>query len=71
MTLIIASLTVVWIMGLSAIAIALRNAPEAYEDEEGFHFLEPIWCNNSPQARDVACVWTDSRGSHGFATAGA
>jgi hypothetical protein len=59
MTLLIASLSLFWIFGLAVIAIALRNAPEAYEDETGFHFLDTIWRNNSPESRDIACVWTD------------
>jgi hypothetical protein len=59
MTLLLASLSLFWIFGLAVIAIALRNAPEAYEDETGFHYLETIWRNNSPEARDIACVWTD------------
>lgn len=71
MTLLFASLALFWIIGLSVVAIALRRAPEAYEDEDGFHFLEPIWCNNSPQAANVACVWTDLHAAHGFAGAGA
>lgn len=71
MTLLIATLALFWIFGLSVIAIALRNAPEAYEDESGFHYLETIWCNNTPDARDVACVWTDGLSTGGFATAAA
>lgn len=59
MTLLIASISLFWIFGLAVMAIALRNAPEAYEDETGFHFLDTIWRNNSPEARDVACVWTE------------
>ncbi len=71
MNLLIASFALFWIFGLSVVAIALRNAPEGYEDEDGFHFLESIWCNNSPEARDIACVWTESNPSLAFAGAGA
>ena len=72
MTLLIATLALLWIFGLSVIAIALRNAPEAYEDEDGFQCFETtIWCNNSPGTRDVACIWTDGIPVHSFATAGA
>jgi len=71
MTLLISTLALFWIFGLSVIAIALRNAPEAYEDEDGFHQLQTIWCNNSPDARDVACVWTEGMLAQSFATAGA
>ena len=71
MTLLIATLALLWIFGLSVIAIALRNAPEACEDEDGFHYLETIWRNNSPDTRNVACVWTEGIPAYNFATAGA
>jgi hypothetical protein len=32
----------------------MQYAPEGYEDEEGFHIH---WVNNSPDIRDVACIW--------------
>ena len=34
--------------------IELRNAPEGYQDETGFHIA---WQNNSEHAQDVSCVW--------------
>jgi hypothetical protein len=29
-----------WIVGLIVMVEGLRNAPEAYEDEEGFHYIK-------------------------------
>ena len=40
--------------GMLAIVAGMQNSPEGYEDEEGFHIR---WANNSPEIRDVACVW--------------
>lgn len=42
-------------LGTTILAIGVRNAPEGYEDETGFHI---VWCNNHPEVADVACVWT-------------
>ena len=40
--------------GAIVMAAEIRNAPEAYEDEMGFHI---VWQNNHPETADVACVW--------------
>ena len=40
--------------GTLVMLLGMRNAPDAYEDEEGFHIR---WQNNAPEIRDVACVW--------------
>ena len=46
--------------GLVLLGLALHDAPEGFEDENGFQVL---WRNNEPTLLDVACVWTvaDSR----------
>lgn len=51
----ISILTVVMAGSTIALMLALFNAPEGYEDEQGFHLT---WANNSPDIPDVACVWT-------------
>ncbi len=40
--------------GALAMIVAAHNAPEAWQDETGFHI---VWRNNDPDAADVACVW--------------
>ena len=47
--------------GVIVMAAEIRNAPEAYEDEKGFHI---VWQNNHPETADVACVWDARAGSH-------
>ena len=42
-------------MGILAFLFGMQRAPEAYEDEEGFHL---VWRNNDPERADVACVWS-------------
>jgi len=42
---------------LAGLYLTLRelfNAPEAYENENGF---QAIWVNVSPTVRNVSCVW--------------
>ena len=40
--------------GAIVLSIGIRNAPEGYEDEGGFHL---VWRNNDPEAADIACIW--------------
>jgi hypothetical protein len=44
----------VYAAGSLALFIGMRAAPEGYEDESGFNI---VWCNNTPDVADVACVW--------------
>ena len=41
----LALITVTSVVGLGLLLLNLRNAPEGYQDEDGFHFK-----NKSPQA---------------------
>ena len=58
---ILALLAGLLLCGAIVMAAEIRNAPEAYEDEEGFHIL---WQNNHPETADVACVWDAPAGAH-------
>jgi hypothetical protein len=40
--------------GFIMMVAGLRNAPEGYESQQGFHF---IWCNRSPEIKNVVCIW--------------
>ena len=51
---ILALLAGLLLCGTIIIIAEIRNAPEAYEDETGFHI---VWQNNHPETADVACVW--------------
>lgn len=50
----LASLGGLYFVGSIVVIFGIRNAPEGYEDETGFHV---VWCNNDPEVADVACVW--------------
>ena len=55
MIVLLALLSLPWFAGILAMIFGLRNAPLAEEDASGFRL---VWQNNTPDARDVACVWT-------------
>jgi hypothetical protein len=40
--------------GLVFLLTELREAPEGYQDESGFHF---VWRNNAPEVADISCIW--------------
>lgn len=42
-------------VGAIILFFGVRNAPEGFEDENGFNI---VWRNNDPDRADVACVWT-------------
>jgi hypothetical protein len=44
----------IYVSGFALMALGMRDAPEGYEDEQGFHW---IWRNNSADAADICCVW--------------
>jgi hypothetical protein len=46
----------IFIFGAILMALGLRNAPDGYEDELGFHY--DLWRNDRPDASDISCVWT-------------
>ncbi len=50
--------------GYLVMALGLRDAPEGYEDETGFHL---VWRNNAPETRDVACIWAVHSETSAFA----
>ena len=52
--LILEAIICAYVFGISAMLAGFRYAPEGYEDEEGFHIH---WQNNTPEIRDIACVW--------------
>ncbi len=54
MTLILASIAALYATGAVVVALGIRSAPEAFEDETGFHV---VWHNNRPDLANVACVW--------------
>ncbi len=43
--------------GIVLMLLEMRNAPEGYEDESGFHIW---WHNNRPDIVDVSCIWTNA-----------
>ena len=52
-------ITIVLIGGVACFGILLtlcelRNAPEGFEDEAGFHI---DWRNNRPDVANVSCIW--------------
>ena len=40
--------------GMVVMIAGLRNAPEGYQTGAGFHF---IWCNRSPEIKNIVCIW--------------
>jgi hypothetical protein len=46
-------------VGATVWLLAMRSAPEGFEDEGGFPV---VWCNNDPEVANVACVWVLSGG---------
>jgi hypothetical protein len=57
MMLILEGIICAYVVGISAMLVGMRHAPEGYEDDQGFHIY---WKNNDPELRDVACVWEPS-----------
>jgi hypothetical protein len=53
--------------GYVVMAFGLRDAPEGYEDETGFHL---VWRNNAPEMRDVVCIWAQHAETYAFSDAG-
>ena len=54
--------------GLIFVLIELRDAPEGYQDESGFHY---VWRNNRPEVRDISCIWTSGSNRPSFPGTGA
>ena len=48
------SLAVLFLFAVGITVAEFRSVPEGYEDETGFHF---VWRNNTPETRDVVCIW--------------
>ena len=46
-----------FLLGLIPVVNGIRFAPEGIENESGFNL---IWRNNSPEIRDVSCVWVSA-----------
>ena len=46
-----------FLLGLIPVVNGIRFAPEGIENESGFNL---IWWNNSPEIRDVSCVWVSA-----------
>jgi hypothetical protein len=61
MMLILEAIVGAYALGFTAIVVLMRQAPEGYEDEQGFHI---DWKNNAPEIRDVACVWVAAAAAH-------
>ena len=40
--------------GVVVMVAGLHNAPEGYETNEGFHL---VWCNRSPEVKNIVCIW--------------
>ena len=59
MMLILEAIIGAYAVGFTAMFVMMRQAPEGYEDQEGFHIH---WKNNDPEVRDVACVWVTAGG---------
>ena len=46
-----------FLLGLIPVVNGIRQAPEGFEDSSGFNV---VWRNNSPEIRDVSCVWVSA-----------
>ena len=46
-----------FLLGLIPVVNGIRHAPEGVEDSSGFNL---VWRNNSPEIRDVSCVWVSA-----------
>ena len=40
--------------GILFMLVELRDAPEGFQDDRGFHF---VWQNNRPEAANISCIW--------------
>lgn len=54
MILLLVVLAVILSVSLLFFAYAVSSAPLGEEFADGFQIT---WCNNTPEARDVSCVW--------------
>ena len=48
------------VIGGIVLAVELRNAPEGFEDSDGFH---SVWQNCRPDVKDVVCIWSVAPGA--------
>jgi hypothetical protein len=48
--------------GMVVMIAGLYSAPEGYETGAGFHF---IWCNRSPEIKNIVCIWEHQPKPHG------
>ena len=48
--------------GMVVMVAGLRNAPEGYESGTGFH---SVWCNRSPEIKNIVCIWEHQPKPHG------
>jgi hypothetical protein len=60
MMLILEGIVFAYAAGLLVLLAGLKYAPEGFQDAEGFHIH---WRNNTPEIRDVACVWLTAQPS--------
>lgn len=47
----------IFFAGLAVMVLGLRDAPEGFEDQNGFHYL---WRNDAPEKANVRCIWTSA-----------
>jgi len=60
MTLSLWILMCIGLTGMLFLMTEIRNAPEGYEDETGFHYT---WRNNRPDVSNISCIWASPAGN--------